>query len=372
MSAPAADRVLSTRELNRALLARQHLLARVELPVPQMIAHLLGLQAQAPTPPYYGLWSRIGGFRPDQLSDLIEARTVVRIVVMRGTVHALTADDALLLRPMLQSMLEQSVRGQPPVRAVLDKLDLASFTELARDLLVEQPRTVAELSAALAGHWPGCDQRGLGQLSRVLLPMVQVPPRGLWGRSGQPVCAHLAEWVDRPLVTDPPVGPVVLRYLAAFGPASVLDFQAWSGLRRQAPVFEALRGQLASFRDERGRELFDLPDAPRPAASTVAPVRLLAPFDNVLLSHADRTRIMTDVDRALIITQNGLVHGTVLVDGFACGSWDIRRTASTATVVISPFRPVAKRAGNSLTAEARRLLRFAAPDVEHEVQFTDH
>lgn len=360
--------VLTTRALNRAFLARQLLLERAQMPVQQAIGHLLGLQAQAPTAPYFGLWSRLREFSPDRLAALIEDRTVVRIVVMRNTVHLVTADDALVLRPLHQEMLERGARTQQAVRPWIDRLDVGAVLTAARALLAERPRTVARLGADLALVFSGSDPTALGQLVRGFLPLVQLPPRGLWGRSGLPVCGHLCDWVDRPLAESPGRDQIVLRYLAAFGPASVLDFQAWSGLRRLTATFESLRARLRVFRDESGRELFDLPEAARPDPDVTAPVRLLAPYDNALLSHADRTRIMTDDDRRQIITVNGLVKGTLLVDGFARGYWEIATAGARSTASITPFRPLSKRHAAGVMAEAARLLRFAAPGAEHDVR----
>jgi hypothetical protein len=162
---------------------------------------------------------------------------------------------------------------------------------------------------------------------------------------------------------------MVARYLGAFGPASVADVQTWSGLTRLGEVVDRLRPGLRTFRDEQGRELFDLPDAPRPDPGTPAPVRLVAEFDNLILSHADRTRVISDLGRQRIATPNGVFPGTVLVDGFAAGMWRITRSRGSAVLTIEPFGPLPDADRDAVTAEARRLLVFAAPEAGHEIRF---
>ncbi|SFQ43595.1 Winged helix DNA-binding domain-containing protein [Amycolatopsis arida] len=352
---------LSTRALNRALLARQLLLRRERRPAVEVVEHLVGLQAQAPMPPYYQLWSRVADFDPAELSTPLTERAVVRGTAMRGTIHLLTAADYLAQRPLVQPMLERSLPGQSFGKAVAG-MDLAALAAAGRELLGARPRTPAELGALLAERWPDRDGRAMASAVQVLTALVQVPPRGLWGRGGQPTNTTVEAWLGRPVDATPSAERMVLRYLGAFGPAAVADVQAWCGLTRLGEVVEGLRPRLRAFRDERGRELVDLPDAPRPDPDTPAPARLLGEFDNVLLSHADRTRILGDTDRGRVMTVNGLVRGTLLVDGFVRGSWKV--TAKRDAVVdLEPFRPVAARATAALEREAELLLDFAVPDA---------
>jgi hypothetical protein len=191
-----------------------------------------------------------------------------------------------------------------------------------------------------------------------------VPPRGIWGSSGKPVHTTAQAWLAAPVEPEPRAEQLVLRYLAAFGPASVLDVQAWCGLTRLGEVVERVRPQLSTFRDEHGRELFDLPDAPRPDPSTPAPPRLLGEFDNILFGHADRTRIISEADRRRVFTINGLVRSTILVNGFVHGVWRTTIRRKEAIVDLEPFRPVSARNLEALRREAPRLLTFAAPDVD--------
>ncbi|HEV2734795.1 MAG TPA: winged helix DNA-binding domain-containing protein [Longimicrobiaceae bacterium] len=367
-SPPDAGEVLGRRVLNRALLARQGLLRRWTVPPAEAVERLVGMQAQAPDPPYVGLWTRLEGFRPEELSRLVEQRAVVRIALMRSTIHLVTARDGLALRPLLQPVLDRAFRGAYGRR--LEGMDTAALADAARALVQEKPRTYADVGAALGERWPDRDPAALSAAARTLLPLVQVPPRGLWGRSGPAAHTTAEAWLGRRLDTDYPVDDVVLRYLAAFGPATVADVQTWSGLTRLKDVVERLRPGLLAFRDEQGRELFDFPDAPRPHPETPAPARFMAEWDNVLLSHADRTRVISEDHRRRIFTPNGIFPGTILVDGFVAGTWKIERHRGAATLRVEPFAPVAAGDQAALSEEGERLLDFAAAEIPtREVRF---
>ncbi len=368
--------MLSRRALNRALLDRQMLLRRAALPkagpraeaVIEAVEHLAGLQAQAPFPPYYGLWSRLAGFRPDDLAELILSRQVVRIALMRGTIHLVSARDCLTLRPLVQPVLDRAVSAV--FGRELSGVDTAALAVAGRALVEATPRTFSELGALLADRWPEHAPAALAQGVRALVPLVQVPPRAVWGAAGQARHTTAESWLGRRMPARPRSEDLVTRYLAAFGPATVLDVQAWSGLTRLREVVERLRPGLRTFRDEQGAELFDLPGAPRPAPDAPAPVRLVAEFDNLILSHADRTRIIAEPNRQRMFTRNGIFPGTVLVDGFVVGMWRIARSRGTATLIIEMFEPVSRRDRDAVTDEGGRLLAFAAPDAPaHDIQF---
>lgn len=204
---------------------------------------------------------------------------------------------------------------------------------------------------------------------RNLLPMVQVPPRAVWGRSGQPVLSTAQVWLGGEVGRRLTIDELVLRYLAAFRPASVPDVQTWCGLTSLQEVVDRLRPQLREFADEHGRALFDLPDAPRPDCDENAPVRFVPEYDNLLLSHADRTRVMAEeVRKRVIFSVNGVFPGTVLVDGFVRGTWRVDRSAGAATLLVTPYRRLSKRHEATVGAEGARLLRFAAPGADHEVR----
>jgi hypothetical protein len=305
-------------------------------------------------PPYYALWARLATFDPEDLSRLLVERAVVRATTMRGTIHLLTARGFRLVRPMLQPMLDRLLVANH--RASVADLDTAAVAAAGRKLLDTSAMTAKDLGAALAERWPGHPVATLAMTVSCLEPLVQVPPRGLWGRSGPPSFATARAWLgDEPDPPDP--ADVVLRYLAAYGPASVRDMQAWAGITRLGPVFQRLAPDLAVFRDEAGVELFDLPDAPRPDASVAAPPRMLADFDSILLGHADRTRIITDEQRRRVFTINGQIRSTFTVDGFVHGIWRL----AAGVVTFHPFAEVPARARTALAAEAECLLAFAAP-----------
>ena len=357
------DRVLTLRELNRATLARQMLLRRQKLPAIEAIEHLVGMQAQAPGPPYIGLWTRLEGFHPDELARLILERRAVRIALMRNTVHLVSAHDCLKLRPLVQPVL---VRGLRANREDIEGVDIDALVAAGRALLEQQPRTAKELGELLREQWPDHNPASLARVIRHLVPLVQVPPRGIWGESGQAIHTTAEAWLGRPLDTGSSLDEMVVRYLGAFGPASVKDVQTWSGLTRLREVAERLRPRLRTFRDQHGRELFDLPDAPRPKPDTQAPPRFLPEFDNLILSHADRTRVISSDYRRAIASRNGMVPATVLVDGFVRGTWKTERTRGKATLVIEPFESLSKQDRDALTGEGRRLVRFMAEPEDPE------
>ncbi|MFB7907022.1 winged helix DNA-binding domain-containing protein [Kitasatospora sp. NPDC056076] len=360
--------VLGPRALGRALLARQHLLARTDRTPAEVVHHLVGLQAQAvPQPPYLGLLSRLDDFTPDGLSDLLDRRAAVRIALQRGTIHLVTAQDCLTLRPLLQPVLDQALQTTYGRR--LAGLDRAALAAEARTLVEREPRTFQQLGTLLAATRPDRDPAALAQAARCLLPLVQVPPRGLWGRNGPAAHTTAEAWLGRPLDPVPSrdepdrldgLDGLVLRYLAAFGPASAADLRKWSGLGGLGPVLRRLAPQLLTFRDERDRVLYDLPGAPRPDPDVPAPVRLVAPFDNLLLSHADRSRVLPERYKDRVMTRNGLVLGTLLVDGLVAGTW--RYAGPAEGVVVEPFVRLARADRAAAEAEAERVLAFAGAD----------
>ncbi|MDT9692095.1 winged helix DNA-binding domain-containing protein [Streptomyces sp. P9(2023)] len=357
--------VLSTRALGRATLARQFLLEPAAMSAKDAVSHLLGLQAQNTKPPYYALAARLAGFRPERLSDLMEAREVARIVTMRSTIHTHTAEDVLALRPLVQPARYRELKI---FRAGLDGVDLRRLAALSRELVEQEPRTPKEIREALLVHWPDADPQALSVAARCLLPLVQVTPRGLWRRSGQVRLTTAQAWFHRP-DTEPDVDAVVLRYLAAFGPASVKDMQTWSGLTRLRDAFDRLRPGLLAFQDEHGAELFDLPDAPRPDPDTPAPPRFLPEFDNLLLSHADRTRFVAAEARNRTWKGNQ-AFSVFLLDGLLAGLWRLEETKERTTITVEPFGRPTKAQRAELAAEAERLLRVMGPEgVPYEVGF---
>jgi hypothetical protein len=361
--------VLGQRALNRALLERQLLLRRVEMPVSGALERLVGLQAQAPMPPYYALWSRLEGFDPHELGRMLTDREAVRLTLMRGTMHLVTVQDALVLRPLVQHVIERLHNGTFGRR--MNGVDPAQLPAAVDDLLVEGPLTARELGRRLVEQGIGRDVEAVGNATRVYVPLVQVPPRGVWGAGGQAKYARIERWTGRELEAEPSIEDTILRYLGAFGPASVPDMQNWSGLTRLKAVFEELRPRLRTFRDEQGRELFDLPDAPRPGPDVPAPVRFLGEYDNVLLGHADRRRIIPEDFPWEAMLAHGRFVNNLLVDGKLRATWWIEREGKrAATLAIRPFRELASAEREEVDLEARRMIDFAAPDVDRrDVRF---
>jgi hypothetical protein len=358
--------VLTPRALNRALLARQMLLERATVDPATAVTDLVGMQAQAPLAPYVGLWSRLVDFDPGQLArDLVERR-VVRASLMRSTIHLVTGGDALAIRPLFDPVLGRGFRTSQFARD-LEGVDLAEVLTVGRGLIERRPSTRAALGAQLAERWPGRPADSLVYAITYLVPCVQVPPRGVWEKTGPPAWTTMEAWLGQPLEADPSIDELVLRYLAAFGPATVMDVQAWSGLSRLRSVVERLRPRLATFRDERDGELFDLVDAPRPDPDVPAPPRFLPEYDNVLLGHADRSRIIPARRRIPLPPGNGATRGTVLLDGMFAGEWRVDRAGHRATLRIAPFEPMTATERTALEDEAMRLLAFTANGADPEI-----
>jgi hypothetical protein len=343
------------------------LLQREKVSVIDGIERLVALQAQLPNPPYVGLWTRLVDFQRDDLTKLIEKRRVVRSTMLRATQHLVTARDYLRLRPVLQPMLDQRCRHN--FGRATSGIETAELVEAGRAMLEERPHTITELKARLAERWPKHESNALGYSVQLLLPLVHIPPRGTWGMGGA-VPAVLAEpYLGRRMSNDVSPAKLVLRYLAAFGPATVADVQEWSGLKGLRTVVDALRPKLRVLRDEQGRELLDLPDAPLPDPDTPVPVRFLPEYDNLILAYADRTRMLTREAQEAIWTKNGLL-ATALVDGTVAAAWKIVRERKRATLAIDPVRRIAKSDRAALVEEGLRLLAFTDPEVAaHDVRF---
>jgi hypothetical protein len=366
---------LSVRALNRATLDRQLLLRRDARPARQAIEQLTALQAQAPLAPYVGLWTRLSGFRHKALEDLLTERSVVRAHLLRNTVHLVTAEDFLSFRALFQPLMQRGLAGN--FGRNLTGVDLAELQQEAADLLTQSPLTRPQLASRLAERWPGRDPASLAYAATHLLVLVQVPPRGLWGRAGQATFFPAGAWLDGlDRVAPHParaLEQLVLRYLAAYGPASVRDIQAWSGLSRLREVTDRLGARLRAVTGPDGARLLDLAGAPRPDPDLPAPPRFLPEYDNLLLSYADRGRVIPHNRPVPLPAGRGATTGTLLVDGFWRADWKITNGIEgpdLAVLHILPFRPLGPAEADAIAAEGRRLLEFAAPAAAHDVRFT--
>jgi hypothetical protein len=348
--------VLPRRALDRATLARQLLLHRDERDASGAVDHLVGLQAQEPQEPHVWLWSRLARSSPVELDGLLEGRQVVRTQLMRRTLHLVTADDCLRLRPVHQPMLLARMLGVLGRR--LPGVDLDELTAAGEPLFAAEPRLLPEVGRLLAGRWPDALPRDLGDALSSLVPLVQTPPRGLWRQQAPARNTTVRAWLGRDLLVGPPddvLDALVLRYLRAYGPAASADLRAWCGLSGLPAVVARLRPQLRSWRDERGRELLDVPDAPLPDPGEPAPVRFLPAFDNAVLGYDDRSRVIADEHRGLSVTGARLV----LVDGSVSATWTTGgRDDGGVDVTVRPLRPLTPAERDDVEAEGTALAAF--------------
>jgi len=358
--------MLGRRALNRALLERQMLLRRRRVGAIEAVERLVGLQAQVPRDPYVALWSRLDRFRPQALAEPLADRRAARMGLLRATLHLVTDRDALALRPVLEPVMQRTLHTQSPFGRALAGLEVEELEAYATELLVEQPRTRAELIPFLAERWPDHDATQLSYAATYLLPLVQVTPRGVWGATGRSAFTTAGHWLGRPLGSETAPDEMILRYLAAFGPATPADVRSWSGLSGMREVLERLRPRLRTFRDERGRELFDVPGAPLPDPGSPAPVRFLPEYDNVLLGHDDRSRIV----RPDVKGWTEVGWGSILVDGFGAARWKAELDGDRAILWVEPFATIARTDRTGITEEGERLLAFLMPDADgRDVRF---
>lgn len=362
--------VLGRRALGRATLARQLLLARADVPVEDALRRVAGLQAQVPRVPHLALWDRLAGYDPAELDALMTSGRVVRTPLMRTTIHSVPVDDALAWRPLLQPVLDrtfastawgQRLRGQ----------DVAAVVAEAAALLAGRPLGRAALARELARRHPGLDAEAVAFGVGYWVPWVQPPPRGLWQGTGAAVMAALEPGAACREVPAARPEDLVLRYLAAFGPATVADVQAWSGLTRLREVADRLGDRLRRFRGEDGAELVDVPDGPLPDPDTPAPVRYLAEYDNATLGYADRSRVVAEADHVLLPGGPGGWTGTVLVDGLVRATWAARRDGGATVLTVRASGPLSAAERDDVRAEGARLLGFLAPDRPADVRFGD-
>lgn len=351
----------TARELNRATLARQMLLARETMPAAKAVGRLVAMQAQLARPPFVGLWTRLEKFTREQLIRAIVKKDVVRATSLRGTLHLMTAADYAAFRGTLQPALAKYL--QSLMRGRLAEADLDRVVALGRAFFTKKPSTFDPLRLHIKQKFPKGDERALAYAVRLQLPLVQVPDDSPWGFKAAEF-ALADDWMKSPIPADgAPITDFVERYLAAYGPATVADAQTWCALPGLKEAFESLRSSLVTFKDERKREYFDLPDAPRPPGETPAPVRFLPEFDTLMLAHADRSRFIADAHRPHLTSKNLQVAAVFLVDGMAAGTWKVERKRKIATLVLQSFAPLPKKVAAALEAEGDALLKFVEDDA---------
>jgi len=333
------------------------LLEREKANVVNAVERLAGLQAQQSRPPFVGLWTRIEGFTRENLLDALHDRKLLRATTFRGTLHLASSRDLQAWRPVLQPMF--SAGAKSILRERLETFPPEDLLQTARKAFETRARTFTSLRDELVAAYPDGDERAMGYFARMHLPVASVPDaKATWGFSAD------AEFDLQPsLMSEGDAESLVMRYLSAFGPASIADFQAWSGLKSAKPWFDKVQDRLSMFQDAKKRVLYDLPGAPRPAEDTPAPVRFIAEFDNLILAHADRSRIVSDEHRPRIVTKNLLVLGTFLVDGFVAGIWKSERRKRDATLRLEPFEVLNVKAKKALEQEGSKLIRFLEPDA---------
>ncbi len=358
---------LSNRVLNRTLLARQHLLRRSELTAAQLCEHLVGLQAQDVPPPFIGLWSRIADFDPAAVSSGLEDRSLVRITLMRATIHLVTAADALRIAPHIQPELEKIPFRKGFNYGAMVGLDPEEVRARGEKVLGTQPMPAAQLRECAAREYPDRKPAVVTQAWLYQLPVLQTPPRGLWKNNSRPVWSRIEPWLGAPLDHTYPVGELILRYLRAFGPATTMDVQTWSRLLGIKDALVALGDRVRTYTDERGRTLYDAADAELADPDLPAPVRLLGWYDNALLSHQDRSRIIPGGAPPPLRHLAAQVS-PVLVDGYLAGIYKVFTDRTGARLRIVPGRTWTAAETAAVGAEADALLRFLKPELSPKVE----
>lgn len=361
--------MLTQQDLNRALLARQMLLVRARMPIEPAVRHLVGLQAQRPDPPHIGLWSRLAGLRHTDTDDLLDRRRLVRVAAMRSTVHLLTAQDAMVLRPVIQPAMDRELLV--PAFKSLRWVNTDAVVARGRELCCAEPLSFADLGAALAREFPRGDPHAMAIAVRNHVVLAQIPPRGRWRTQAPTVHVPATAWLDRGEETDTDPAPLIRRYLGAFGPATSVDIATWSGLRGVKALLETMRDELVWLTDDRGRTLVDIPGGILPDPQTPAPIRLLPEYDNALLAHADRTRIIADGDRPFVFTRSGQIGGTVLVNGYVRATWRTVPAADSEVLTVRPLARLNRGQKSDIEREALALLDFASAGLDHRVEIEE-
>ncbi len=359
---PPAKAVLDTRALNRALLARHHLLERTRGSVRDVVHEVAGLQSQEPRDPFVALYSRIEGFRREHLLAALNDKSLVRATYLRGTLHTATAEDFLAFRTLFLPVFMRELTSRKKVAGGYDE---AEATAIVKSLLGKGPTTLRALADAVVERFPKANAELVGHWARVMNPLVVVPSDDRYGHARPPRWVLAEKWLAKKPRAKPDLGSFLLRGIAAFGPCTAADLRTWSRLTAIGPALEALRPRLVTFEDERGRELFDLSEAPRPSRDVPAPIRFLAEYDNVFLSHDDRARILPpEHQKPVTEAANARRMSAILVDGFVRAAWSFTRERRTSILEIRPFEKLGKKVLSSIEEEGEAMLRCVEPDLD--------
>lgn len=369
-------RTLSPREINRATLARQMLLTRESMGAVAAVERLAGMQAQYSPSPYIGLWTRLNGFRIEELTEALHSRQIVKASLMRWTLHLASARDYPYFS---RAVVESRIAGwrSTAEQAGLNTEDLhAKLIEFA-----SEPRLQNEMHDFVNSQVPSVPERYPRAMWHAVSGhggLVQIPPSGMWKYFGKNYYISTREWLGQTEETSlsGAIVHLVRRYLGAFGPATRADVVSWAGLRKVSHVDEALRtlgDEIVTFKDEEGNVMYDLEQAPRPGGDTPAPPRYLPKWDNLLLAYGDRKRVLSAEYRKLVIGKNGDVLPTILVDGRVVGTWSVKTERKTAALSVEPFEEIDPESRRALEDEGEALVRFMEPEAEgFEVRISGH
>ncbi len=358
---------ITQRQLNRTLLSRQLLLERSDIPPLKVVERLAGMQSQIPNPPYIGLWTRLASFQKAELTALLNSREVVRAPWIRSTLHLVSAPDHQRFQTVIQPALARGLRSFFGRRA--KDLEIPSLIEVALPFLEAETPAIGALRDELQRHFPQHDKQAMAYAVRSYLPLLQVPPSGTWGVGTRASYTTAANWLGEAKSSD--LAMLFRRYLAAFGPASLMDFQTWCGMTSLKKALAPVLKTLVAYRNEAGAQLVDLPDLPLLPEAAPAPIRFLPEYDNCLIAHKNRTRILPERHRKQVFVSAGRVLGSVLIDGFVGAIWKARREKDRARLSISLFETVTAGCQAEIEAEGLRLLRFIDEDAsEYSVEFS--
>lgn len=345
---------LTLRQLNRTLLARQMLLDRHDTRPVAAIEHLIALQSQIPNPPYIGLWTRLRSFERRQLTELLEARAIARAPWIRSTLHLVSAADHQRFQSVIQPALVRGLRSFFGARAA--DLDIERLLSIAKPFLESNQPSIGALRARLQEHEPQLNKEAMAYAVRSYLPLVQIPPSGAWGAGTSATYTTAEKWLGAAAPSD--LAHLFRRYLAAYGPADIMDFQTWTGMTRLKPQLEPTLADLLAYQSESGRDLYDLPELTIADPGSISPLRFIPEYDNMLIAHRDRSRIVPDEHRKRVFLSAGRIAGTVLVDGVVGATWNVKKDKRSLSLHVKLFEAQPKACLRAIEEEGDRLLRF--------------